>query len=87
MLTPRKWLVSFGLWIARLGGWKPEVRFECPHQVRPGIRSILAHVEEKFPDAKGEFKRREALRVIMNVLPELSEAEANLQIELAINAD
>ena len=44
----------------------------------------VKHVEDKFPDESGEFKRAQALRMLMNRNPEATEKDLAFSIELAL---
>lgn len=85
----KRWLVAFGLWLARQGGWEPPV---CPRDhptevtspVLATARSVTHEVEQRFSEASGEFKRREALRVLLNHFPNRPVRELALAIELGL---
>ena len=82
-------LVRFGLWLARLGGWQETVckRAHLPDdnpELVDDVRLCTEHVQLKFPNAPGEFKRREALRMLLNRHPALTERELNFTIELVL---
>ena len=55
-------LVKIGLWVARLGGWTP---------IAPDIIESAFIITKQAETMKGggEFKRREALRAMMNRHP------------------
>jgi hypothetical protein len=82
-----KMLVKFGLWTARLGGWK-QPRCTRPHlpeddQVEM-VKTICEDVRNRYTDAPGDIKRREVLRVLLNLRPTARERDLNLLIELAL---
>ena len=80
-------LIKVGLWIARLGGWRPApaARVQAPAPaLLENARFFVAHVDEKFPRESGEFKRGQALRVLLNKHPEARERDCAWAIEHAI---
>lgn len=49
------------------------------------VAGLVEQVERKFGKETGEYKRHQVLRAAMNALPEASEREIALAIEMAIN--
>jgi hypothetical protein len=88
MITLRKWLVTFGLWLAGLGGWTPTPPCALSHlpvdEEVELARQIVADVERRFSTAPGAFKAREARRVLLNLRPDAATKDLNLLIELAL---
>lgn len=82
----RAYIVRFGLFLAKLGGWVEPV-CEKSHLPSPELlnhaKMVVAEVETKFGEASGEYKRREALRVLLNQFNEPTR-DLNLLIELAL---
>lgn len=78
-------LIRMGLWLARLGGWRPCALPHLPEDSQVDLaRQIVRDVEQRFADAPGAFKAREALRVLLNLRPEAKTKDLNLLIELAL---
>lgn len=87
MTTIQRWAVGIGLWLAQWGGWVVPV-CTLPHSPTHDriahAQRLVADVEQRFGRSPGEFKRREALRVLLNQFPQATERELNLLIELAL---
>jgi len=80
MRVVKRWLVGVGLWLARLGGGRP-----WPDDAQIALtRQIVADIEQRFPEAPGPVKAREALRVLLNLRPAAKVKDLNLLIELAL---
>lgn len=47
-------------------------------------RTVVAHIQAQFPTTSGEYRRAQALRVMLNRNPEARERDAALAIELAV---
>lgn len=47
-------------------------------------RTVVTHVQDKFPGTSGEYRRAQALRMLLNRNPEMRERDAALSIELAV---
>jgi hypothetical protein len=77
----KRWLVIVGLWLARHGGWTPSIPI-LPDEVLASAKLITTQTEA-LP-AGGEFKRREALRALMNRHPLTAIKDLALSIELAL---
>lgn len=78
-------LIRCGLWLAKLGGWAPCALPHLPSDDQVELAAkICADVQQRFTEAPGEYKRREALRVLMNLRPEAATKDLNLLIELAL---
>lgn len=88
MQTIHNFIVRFGLWLARYGGWKPEPPCLLPHlPLDPQIdivRGIVKDINIRYPGNPGPLKSREALRVLLNLWPNARERDLNLLIELAL---
>lgn len=84
----KTYLIRFGLWLARLGGWTPIAPCLRPHLPDDSqvdlAKQIVQDVEARFGASPGPVKAREALRVLMNLRPEASARDLNLLIELAL---
>ena len=80
----KKWLVQFGLWLARCGGWKDPVLYGglVSDDLLESAR-LMASQAEKIPGG-GEYRRREVLRSLMNRHPTARVKDMALAIELAI---
>jgi hypothetical protein len=83
--------VLVGLWLARLGGWRPaEPPAPCALPHLPAdtqvdlVRQIVQDIEQRYPSTPGPVKAREALRVLLNLRPQAREKDLNLLIELAL---
>jgi hypothetical protein len=80
--------IRLGLWLARLCGWTPIPPCRRPHLPEDDLINIAAFAVSEVERAKagepGPVKAREALRVLMNLLPERSTRDLNLLIELAL---
>ncbi len=76
-------LVKFGLWLARLGGWN-----EFTHGLDPAIldSAKLMTTQAETMGGSGEYRRREALRAMMNRHPKAPERDLALAIELALRS-
>lgn len=82
-------LVRFGLWLSRLGlrlaersGWRADNQVD-DDLFGDAIR-VVRMVERSFPEASGEFRRRDALRVLLNRFPAARERDLALAIEMAV---
>lgn len=65
----RKHLINFLLWLAGLLGWKPE-KPPQPAATSKYIEQamfVVRQIEEKFHGTSGEFKRAQALRMMLNI--------------------
>lgn len=83
--------VRVGLWLAQWGGWReaaptpPCALAHLPNDDQVElVRALLADIRERFMDVSGDYKRREALRVLLNIRPQAKERDLNLLIELAL---
>lgn len=47
-------------------------------------RKVVAHVGAQFPGTSGEYKRAQALRMLLNRNPEARERDCAFAIELAV---
>jgi len=73
-------LVVIGLWIARLGGWKPP-----SHALLTLIEPIVTELERKSaPGTSGAYKRHMALALAHKKYPKLSTRELNMAIEIVV---
>lgn len=79
-------LVLVGLWLARLGGWTPPGPCTRAHVPEPldDVQFVVNEVEAKLQGQPGEIKRREALRMLLNVQPGKSIKDLNFMIEQAL---
>lgn len=82
----KRLLVVFGLWLARLGGWRADA---CPRPHVPavpfdGIVGIVKDVEVTFSDHGSEAKRHQALALCKKRYPEARERDLAFGIELAV---
>lgn len=83
----RRQFVRLGLWLAALGGWTVPVcqRPHVPDEAEVAhARVVVADVQQRFADTSGEYRRREALRVLLNHYPQARERDLNLLIEVAL---
>jgi hypothetical protein len=85
MTTIKALAVRLGLWLAAWGGWKP---CELPHlptdPLLDAARALVTDLEARFPETSGDFKRREAMRVLLNTQPTATARDLSLLIELAL---
>jgi hypothetical protein len=85
----KRWLVVVGLWLARQGGWVEAQHVVYIPATIPVSDALIASAKEmvvqteKMPGG-GEFKRREALRAMMNRHPDLPVKDLALAIEYAV---
>ena len=85
MIRLKTLLITLGLWLARRGGWTPCALPHLPSDEHVALaKAIVADVQQRFGQAPGEFRRREALRVLLNLQPEAATRDLNLLIELAL---
>jgi hypothetical protein len=85
MIALRLLIIRFGLWVARLGGWLPCQLSHLPEdELLTTSVAITQQVEEKLQDAPSDVKRREALRMLLNVYPSRKTRDLNFLIELAL---
>lgn len=78
-------LVVVGLWLARLGGWTPDPPCALPHLTSDYADTArLAVREAEKLGGSGEYRRREALRVMLNLNPGARERDLAMAIELAV---
>jgi hypothetical protein len=82
----RNLLIRFGLFIARKAGWS-ESPCSLEHLPSPDllnhVKMVVADVETRFSQTSGDYKRREALRVLLNQFNKPTR-DLNLLIELAL---
>lgn len=87
MTTVKRWAVLVGVWLATWGGWTPA---PCSRAHLPAdealelVCAVVRDIAARFPEAPGPVKAREALRVLLNVLPAMRTRDLNLLIELAL---
>lgn len=73
-----------------LGRWSVKP-IQCPRghlpvtPLREEARAVVGHVEDLFPGTSGEYRRAQALRMMMNRNPAARERECALAIELAVS--
>ena len=83
--------IRFGLWIARLCGWTPLMPCTRPHLPDDALvdvaLGVVREVARAHAASPGPVKAREALRMLLNVLPERSARDLNLLIELALSRE
>lgn len=85
MTTIKAWVVRVGLWLATWGGWRPCALPHLPGDpLLESARALVADVDTRFAGTSGDFKRREALRVLMNQQPTAPTRDLSLLIELAL---
>lgn len=75
----RQLLIRLLLWILRKLGWQPDMG-DLPVPVVLAARMAVAQVEQKFKGTSGEFRRAQALRMILNIT-NCRERDAALAIE------
>ena len=86
----RRWLVHIGLWLARLGGWEPPAPVPFGHSETLGLDPALIASTHLMTEqtgkmgGSGEYRRREALRALMNRHPEAKERDIAFAIEAVI---
>lgn len=78
----KRFLVRFGLWLARKGGYGADNQ-GVESDIIDSARLITAQAES-MKGVSGEYKRREVLRSLMNRHPEAKERDLNLAIELVL---
>lgn len=80
--------IALGLWLARLCGWNPVQPCRRPHLPDDALitvaMGVITEVERAKAGEPGPVKAREALRMLLNILPERSTRDLNLLIELAL---
>lgn len=78
-------LITVGLWLAQRGGWTPCAVPHLPSDDHVALaKAVVADVQARFGHTSGEFRRREALRVLLNLRPEAATRDLNLLIEVAL---
>ena len=85
-----RYLVRFGLWLARWGGWAemppapPCSRPHLPDMAYLDTARLVYHEIERQHFKSGETKRHNALRALLNRHPEARERDLALALELVI---
>ena len=83
----KTWLVRFGLWLARCGGWTLPV-CRRPHLPSSPLlataQRLVVWAEETFPGTSGEHKRHQVYARMLRVHPDASRRDAALAIELVL---
>ena len=73
------------IWLATRLGWQcAQPHLPSDSHLALAIQ-VCVQVEERFPEAPSEVKRREALRMLLNLLPGARGRDLNLLIELALH--
>ena len=76
-----RWLIQFGLWIARLGGYtQPSI----PADLLAYAQIIVAEQAARWPERDGEAKRAVVYRQLVNVYPQYSKRLLSRVIEEAV---
>jgi len=87
----RAYLIAGGLRVAKLGGWTPRQPCMRPHLPDDALvdvaLGVVREVARAHAASPGPIKAREALRMLLNVLPDRSARDLNLLIELALSRE
>ncbi len=78
-------IIRFLLWLLNLLGWKPvqDVPIWENTELFKHAEFAVKQVEEKFPHTSGEFKRAQALRMLLNIT-NAAERDCALTLEMAV---
>lgn len=76
----RQLLVRFGLWVARLGGWRSDIRAD----VIDFARHCIAEQQARWPERDGEAKRAVVYRQLTNAFPSEPKRVLSRAIEEAL---
>lgn len=78
-----RWLVRLGLWLAKRGGWQPDI----PADLLDGARICVAEQQAKWAQRDGEAKRAAVYRTLINTHPHASRRLISQAIEMALCLD
>lgn len=71
--------------LAQWLGYGPCLRPHLPDDPQLALaKAITAEMNVRFAGVSGDYKRREALRMLLNIHPHARERDLNLLIELAL---
>lgn len=76
----KRWLVRFGLWLARLGGWQPST----PAHIAAYVAGCVREQHHRWPDRDGEAKRAAVYRQLTNAFPKAPKRVLAQAIEEAV---
>jgi hypothetical protein len=79
----KRWLIRFGLWLARANGWMPP----SPEPLLTTARELVQEQQRRWSLRAGETKRASVYRSLMNIYPTASRREISRAIEEAICLD
>ena len=86
----KRFLVTFGLWLAHKGGWKEpsieqiaEALGLAPDVIESA--ALMCVQAEGIQGVSGAYKQREVLRSMINRHPDVKERDLNLAIELVLH--
>ena len=79
----KRWLIFFGLWIAKLGGWNSPI----PDDVLEFARDLVNEQQTEWPERDSETKRASVYRSLVNAFPKEAKRTLSLAIEEAICLD
>ena len=83
----KTWLVRFGLWLARRGGWSLPVcsRVHVPaSEFLDSARELVAWAEATYPGTSGEHKRHQVYARLLRRHATASPRTLALAIEMAL---
>jgi len=72
-------LVRFGLWLARLGGWRSSIPEHIAAYTKDAVRK-----QQVWPNRDGEAKRAAVYRQLVNAFPQESKRVLAQAIEEAV---
>lgn len=86
----KRWLITLGLWLARLGGWHTPT---CPLPHLPPLSydllkraGTLITEQEQFADRSGEAKRHQVYARLLKEYPNRSKGDLAFAIEAVLRS-
>jgi hypothetical protein len=78
---------ALGLGVMFISLWRPYRQSLHPavHSLEDDAELCIQHVEEKFSNESGEFKKAQAFRMMLNRNPQHKERDISLALELAVH--
>ena len=84
----QRWLVAFGLWLARLGGWIAPPCTRAHLDVPPTLAGRimeLALEQHASPTSSGEAKRHQVYARLLKDFPNMPHRQVALAIEVVLS--
>lgn len=79
----KRWLVRFGLWLARVNGWMSPT----PEPMLSTARQLVVEQNTRWPERDSETKRASVYRSLINIYSTASKRELSRAIEEAVCLD